>query len=111
MGKRLGRVVQVPPTNAQTVRELPMLGTPFEREYVRMMRMSVFRSRAMSPAQIDKFNQFAGDFEVISDRARLSVKPGRNLSLFQTKLEEAAMFLNKAIAHDGLIDGSESDGA
>lgn len=63
---------------------------------------------AVKPASIDRMNKFAGDFEQISDAARLSVKPGRNLSLFQTKLEEAAMFLNKAITHDGLI---ENDGA
>lgn len=71
---------------------------------------SPFRAavNAVKPTTIDKMNQFAGDFEQIADRARLSVKGGRNLSLFQTKLEEAAMFLNKAITHDGLI---ENDGS
>lgn len=71
---------------------------------------SPFRAavNAVRPAAIDKMSKFAGDFEQIADSARLSVRAGRNLSLFQTKLEEAAMFLNKAITHDGLIDNDGS---
>lgn len=86
-----------------------MLGTPFERELRRLKMNSPFRAAEnVGPSQVDTMRKFASDFEIISDRARLSVKPGRNLSLFQTKLEEAAMFLNKAITHDGIL---ENDGA
>lgn len=74
---------------------------------------SPFRAavNAVSPKTIDKMSKFAGEFENISDSARLSVRAGRNLSLFQTKLEEAAMFLNKAITHDGIIETDETDGS
>lgn len=72
---------------------------------------SPFRAavNAVSPKSIDKMSKFAGEFEQLSDSARLSVRAGRNLSLFQTKLEEAAMFLNKAITHDGLIESDDKD--
>lgn len=72
--------------------------------------MGTYDSVKVNQGQADRLEHFRLDFQHLSEKAAQTVKPGRLLSLAQTKLEEAAMFLNKAIAHDGLID-DDSDGA
>lgn len=58
----------------------------------------------VSAEQRDRMNIFNLKFEEISEDGEAYIKPGRLLSMAQTKLEEAAMLFNKAIAHDGLND-------
>jgi hypothetical protein len=65
------------------------------------LNMGIFDSVEMSPEQQDARNRCQSSAELLYDSAR-RVKNGRYKSLFQTKLEEAMMFLNKAIAHDGI---------
>lgn len=69
-----------------------------------------FGHNDVNSAQQDVMRTFERDFEDLMSKAIANVKGGRNFALFSTKLEEAAMWLNKAIAHDGLKDGG-SDGA
>lgn len=62
-----------------------------------------------STAQVDRMNKFRTDMERIIEDAHNTAKQGRNLSLFTTKMEEASMWLNKAITQDGLKE--PDDGA
>lgn len=71
--------------------------------------MGTYDSVKCNQNQIDRMDHFRLDFEHLSTKAAQTVKPGRLLSLAQTKLEEASLYLNKAIAYDGLV--GDSDGA
>lgn len=72
--------------------------------------MSVFEPKLTDEARRDVMRTFSRDAEDMLSKATAHVKQGRYLSLFQTNLETAMMYLNKAIAHDGLKAG-DSDGA
>jgi hypothetical protein len=67
------------------------------------MTDSPFRSRPFGDAAT-KLSQLAqSDAESLHSRAEY-VAPGRYRSLFETHLETAMMFLNKAIAFDGVTE-------
>lgn len=72
--------------------------------------MSLFDPKPTDTAQHDAMRGLAIDADALLVKAAQTVKPGRYFALFQTNLETAMMYLNKAIAHDGLKD-SGSDGA
>ena len=67
------------------------------------MNESPFRPKNLGSHQV-KIQQLAqGDAESLLDRSRY-IAPGRYRSLFETHLETAMMFLNKAIAFDGVTE-------
>jgi hypothetical protein len=71
------------------------------------MMPDTFKQKTPSQSQIDRMEIFRGDMAALAEKAEQTVNPGRYHSLFHTKLEEAAMWLNKAITFDGLkSDGS-----
>lgn len=66
-----------------------------------------FKEKTPTQTQIDRMSIFRGDFAALAEKAAVTVNQGRYQALFHTKLEEAAMWLNKAIVFDGLKnDGS-----
>lgn len=64
---------------------------------------SVFGSLPIGESQGRLKSLAQSDAESLLDRAKY-VAPGRYKSLFQTHLETAMMFLNKAIAFDGVTE-------
>jgi hypothetical protein len=64
---------------------------------------SVFGSLPFGESQARLASLAKRDAESLLDRANY-VAPGRYRSLFQTNLETAMMFLNKAIAFDGITE-------
>ena len=62
--------------------------------------MSKFRSKGIIGAQSRSVSIMASLFEAIEDDMIALVPEGRYRSIAMTKLEEAAMFVNKAIAHE-----------
>lgn len=73
--------------------------------------MSVFQLKPANPKQLDVMRTAALDAENLAAFANQHLKKGRYAALFATKLEEAMLFFNKAVTHDGLIDNGDSDGA
>lgn len=67
------------------------------------MNKSPFRSVPFGDAQLKLKQLASSDAESLHSRAEY-VAPGRYRSLFETHLETAMMFLNKAIAFDGVIE-------
>jgi hypothetical protein len=64
---------------------------------------SVFGSLPFGESQQRMVSLAASDAESLQSRAEY-VSPGRYRSLFLTHLETAMMFLNKAIAFDGITE-------
>jgi hypothetical protein len=64
---------------------------------------SVFGSLPFGESQARLASLAKADAESLLNRAEY-VSPGRYRSLFQTNLETAMMFLNKAIAFDGITE-------
>lgn len=65
--------------------------------------MGIFDRKELNESQQRLIDLARLDAEQLLDRANM-VKNGRYKSLFTTHLEEAMMFLNKAIAHDGITE-------
>jgi hypothetical protein len=67
------------------------------------MNKSPFRPAIFGDAQLKLSQLASSDAESLHSRAEY-VAPGRYRSLFETHLETAMMFLNKAIAFDGVVE-------
>ena len=74
------------------------------------MNKSPFRPAIFGDAQLKLSQLASSDAESLHNRAEY-VAPGRYRSLFETHLETAMMFLNKAIAFDGVVETPIASGA
>ena len=72
------------------------------------MNDSPFRSRPFGDHAGKIAQQAASDAEQLLSRSQY-ISPGRYRSLFETHLETAMMFLNKAIAFDGVTETPQKD--